>query len=128
LLAITSKTFIAQPDAVFARTQDYLGLSAWQPNEYKISTPGEYEQVRAETGARLMKYFAPYNQQLYAFACIVATIWRGEFNSIILRHQSRGKSPQGAPFAPCIGRRAHGSLTVVSAGPLPSWSVRFVAR
>ena len=64
MLVIKSETFFAQPDDVFALTLRFLGLSAWQPDRYKISNPGAYEQTRPETRARLMEYFAPHNQRL----------------------------------------------------------------
>jgi lipopolysaccharide transport system ATP-binding protein len=65
VLVVKSETFFAQPDDVFARTLDFLGLSAWQPDEYRASNSGEYEQMRPETRARLMKYFGPHNRRLF---------------------------------------------------------------
>jgi hypothetical protein len=64
VLVIKIEAFFAQPDDVFARTLRFLGLSAWRPDRHKISNPGTYEQLRPETRARSIKYFAPYNRSL----------------------------------------------------------------
>jgi hypothetical protein len=66
VLVIKSETFFALPDEIFAQTLRFLDLSAWQPDKYKISNPGAYEQMRPETRVRLMEYFAPHNRRLFA--------------------------------------------------------------
>jgi lipopolysaccharide transport system ATP-binding protein len=66
MLIIKSETFFAQPDDVFAHALRFLDLPAWQPDKFKVSNPGAYEQMQPETRARLMEYFSPHNQRLYA--------------------------------------------------------------
>jgi hypothetical protein len=49
-LSSRAKRLVAQPNEVFVQTLRFLGLSAWQPNRYNISSPGAYKRMRPRLG------------------------------------------------------------------------------
>jgi hypothetical protein len=65
LLILRSEDFFQRPEEGVQRTLDFLGLEAWHPDHYQVHNPGDYDDMQAETRARLMEYFAPHNQRLY---------------------------------------------------------------
>ncbi len=66
-MILESSEFFRQTADVYQRVVDFLGLSRWQPNQFGNRYPGKYsEKMSAETRRRLIEYFAPHNEQLYA--------------------------------------------------------------
>jgi hypothetical protein len=67
LLILESGEFFKQTADVFRRVLGFLGLKQWEPAEYGNRFPGKYGETMCEaTRRRLIEYFAPYNEQLYA--------------------------------------------------------------
>ena len=66
-LIIKSEDFYKDPGRVLHQTLAYLGLRPWSPASFKAHHLSEYTDMDPATRKRLGEYFAPYNQQLYAF-------------------------------------------------------------
>jgi hypothetical protein len=67
LLILESGEFFKQTANVFRRVLNFLGLKQWEPTSYGNRFPGKYrDTVREATRRRLVEYFAPYNDELYA--------------------------------------------------------------
>ena len=59
--------FFQQTADVFRRVLAFLGLQHWEPTQYGNRFPGKYtDTMRQATRRRLVEYFAPHNEQLYA--------------------------------------------------------------
>jgi hypothetical protein len=65
LLILKSEDFFHDPEAGVQRTLAFLDLPPWRPTTYKVHNPGDYDDMRPETRARLSAYFAPHNRQLF---------------------------------------------------------------
>ena len=66
-LILESGEFFKQTAEVYQRVLSFLGLSAYQPAEFGNRFAGKYsEKMSVATRRRLVEYFAPHNQQLYA--------------------------------------------------------------
>ena len=67
LLILESGEFFRHTEQVFARVLEFLGLRQWRPAEFGNRFPGRYRATMNDaTRRRLIDYFAPYNEQLYA--------------------------------------------------------------
>jgi hypothetical protein len=67
LLILESGELFRKTADVYRRVLEFLGLSAWRPQEFGNRYPGEYsETMDPATRRQLVKYFAPHNEQLYA--------------------------------------------------------------
>lgn len=67
LLILESNEFFRQTAEVFDRVLGFLGLPRWQPARFGNRFPGKYSQKMSDaTRRRLIDYFAPHNEQLYA--------------------------------------------------------------
>jgi hypothetical protein len=66
-LIIKSEDFYNNPERVLHQTLAYLGLRPWSPVRFKAYHLAEYSDIDPVTRKHLGEYFAPYNQQLYAF-------------------------------------------------------------
>jgi hypothetical protein len=67
LLILESGEFFKQTADVFRRVLGFLGLKHWEPTQYGNRFPGKYDATMTEaTRRRLVEYFVPYNEQLYA--------------------------------------------------------------
>jgi hypothetical protein len=64
LLVIKSEEFRAEPGRVLRQVEEFLGLSAWEPREYRKFNPGRYEGMSPEAREWLREYFAPHNRRL----------------------------------------------------------------
>jgi hypothetical protein len=68
LLVLESGEFFRQTADVYQRVLDYLGLPPWKPEQFGNRYPGKYsEKLLPDTLCRLIEYFAPHNEQLYAY-------------------------------------------------------------
>jgi hypothetical protein len=67
LLILESNEFFRKTAEVFDRVLAFLGLPRWQPAQFGNRFPGKYsEHMDDATRRRLVEYFAPYNELLYA--------------------------------------------------------------
>ena len=67
LLILESNEFFHQTAEVFDRVLDFLGLPRWQPAQFGNRFPGKYHDKMSDaTRRRLVDYFAPHNERLYA--------------------------------------------------------------
>lgn len=65
MLLLSSEELYSSPASVFQNALGFLELPSWEPNEFKAFKQGSYEDMPAQTRARLLEYFEPYNRQLY---------------------------------------------------------------
>jgi hypothetical protein len=67
LLLVESGEFFKNTAEVFDRVLAFLGLPGWHPPQFGNRFPGKYkEKMKPETRERLIRYFVPHNQRLYA--------------------------------------------------------------
>jgi hypothetical protein len=67
LLILESGEFFQRTAEVFDRVLDFLRLPRWRPDEFGNRFPGKYSEKMSEaTRRRLVDYFAPHNEELYA--------------------------------------------------------------
>lgn len=67
LLILESGDLFRHTADVYARVLEFLGLPLWQPAEFANRYPGEYsEKMTPAIRRRLINYFAPHNERLYA--------------------------------------------------------------
>jgi sulfotransferase family protein len=67
LLILESGELFRHTSDVFHRVLNFLGLPAFEPPHYGNRFPGKYhDRMKDATRQRLIDYFAPYNEQLYA--------------------------------------------------------------
>jgi hypothetical protein len=65
-LIIKSEDFYEDPGKILNQTLGYLGLRPWTLARFRAHHLSEYADIDTVTYERLVHYFAPYNQQLYA--------------------------------------------------------------
>ncbi len=66
LLVLQSERLFENTPAVFGEVIDFLGLDAFDLQDYKKMHAGQYEnEMSAEMRAQLREYFAPHNQELF---------------------------------------------------------------
>ncbi|MBW8883986.1 MAG: sulfotransferase domain-containing protein [Planctomycetia bacterium] len=67
ILILESGEFFKRTADVYQRVLDFLNLPRWQPADFGNRFPGKYgEKMAAQTRRRLLDYFAPHNERLYA--------------------------------------------------------------
>jgi hypothetical protein len=67
LLILESGEFFQRTNEVFDRVLAFLGLPEWRPPQFGNRFPGKYgERMSGATRERLVKYFEPHNERLYA--------------------------------------------------------------
>ncbi len=67
LLILESGELFHRTDEVYARVLEFLDLPHWQPPHFGNRYPGKYrEKMSDATRRRLVEYFAPHNERLYA--------------------------------------------------------------
>ncbi len=66
LLVVKSEEFYQNPEQVLHQTLAYLGLRPWSPAAFKAYHLAQYAEMDAATRKRLVDFYAPYNQHLYA--------------------------------------------------------------
>ena len=67
LLVLKSEDFFENPQAVFERALEFLGLPHWWTGVSGERNEGEYERMNPATRQRLEDYFEPHNKRLYDF-------------------------------------------------------------
>lgn len=68
ILILNSEELYASPAAVYRQTLEFLGLPAYELQEYRKYDHGGYRvKMDSATRQRLVAYFRPYNQRLYEF-------------------------------------------------------------
>jgi hypothetical protein len=67
LLILESGQFFRQPADVYARALEFLELPPWRPAQFGNRYPGRYrDPMNAATRRKLVEFFAPHNERLYA--------------------------------------------------------------
>lgn len=67
LLILESSEFFKQTAQVYQRVLKFLGLKEFEPADFANRFPGKYsEKMSDATRRRLVEYFAPHNERLYA--------------------------------------------------------------
>jgi len=67
MLILPSEELYTSPATAYRKAIEFLGLSAWEPNDFKVYKQGVYEEMPASIRKRLIDYFRPYNQKLYEY-------------------------------------------------------------
>jgi len=62
---LSSEELYSDPSSVYGKAIQFLGLSAWTPENFDVFKQGEYDDLPSQSRGRLAKYFESYNQQLY---------------------------------------------------------------
>ena len=65
MLILASEEIYTSPASAYRKAVEFLGLSAWEPNDFKIYKQGVYEEMPASTRNHLIDYYRPCNQRLY---------------------------------------------------------------
>ena len=66
LLVLNSERFFANPQADLDRVADFLGLPRFTYDGFPVINGGSYDPIPPETRRRLLEFFRPHNQRLYA--------------------------------------------------------------
>jgi len=64
-LILKSEDFYSKTPEVYQQVLDFLGLSKFELNSFKVHRVGKHSAISAETRKKLADYFRPYNEQLY---------------------------------------------------------------
>jgi Sulfotransferase domain len=67
VVIVTTEQLARSPEAVFTRVVRFLELPPWQLRNFERHNSGSYAQMAEATRARLVEYYQPYNQALYAY-------------------------------------------------------------
>jgi Sulfotransferase domain len=65
MLILASEELYTSPATAYRKAIEFLGLSAWEPNDFKVYKQGVYEEMPDSTRKHLIDYYQPYNQKLY---------------------------------------------------------------
>lgn len=65
LLILRSEDLHETPAKIYTQVLDYLGLPAWQPDQFFPYNRSRRATMAPETRARLSDFFQPHNQRLY---------------------------------------------------------------
>jgi hypothetical protein len=65
ILILASEELYASPATTYRKAVAFLGLSAWDPDNFSVYKQGVYEQMPVSIRRHLMDYYRPYNQRLY---------------------------------------------------------------
>ncbi len=66
LLVIGNEELSTAPEKTFAKVLEFLNLPTFSPKTFKRLNAFPYPDMSGETRERLVKYFKPYNEKLYA--------------------------------------------------------------
>jgi len=65
MLFLSSEELYTNPSVTYGKALEFLGLPAWDPDNFKVFKQGGYDDLPAGSRRKLAGYFAPYNQQLH---------------------------------------------------------------
>jgi hypothetical protein len=65
MLILASEELYTSPATLYRKAVEFLGLSAWEPDDFRVYKQGVYEDMPASTREHLIDYYRPYNQKLY---------------------------------------------------------------
>jgi hypothetical protein len=65
ILILRSEDLFNNPQEVYTRVLAFLGLSDWEPENFKIINVGRYGTMKPQIEKKLRDYFKPFNQDLY---------------------------------------------------------------
>ena len=64
LHVIKSEDFFSNPSEVFHGVEEFLGITAWEPELFGRHNVGRYDELDEEVRMQLNEYFKPYNERL----------------------------------------------------------------
>jgi hypothetical protein len=64
-LILDSKELSANTSTAYLQTLEFLGLPAWEPQDFRNLKVGSYEALEPKIRQELADYFRPFNAQLY---------------------------------------------------------------
>ncbi|MEW6241699.1 MAG: sulfotransferase [Chloroflexota bacterium] len=64
MLVLSSEELYTSPQAAYRKVIEFLGLSPWEPKEFRAFKQGVYEDIPSESRRRLAAYFKFYNEEL----------------------------------------------------------------
>ena len=65
MLILPSEELYTSPATAYRKAVEFLGLSAWEPDDFSVYKQGAYEQMPVAVRQHLVDYYRPYNQRLY---------------------------------------------------------------
>jgi hypothetical protein len=65
MVFLSSEELYTSPATLYGKAIEFLGLSPWEPEGFKVFKQGAYEDIPSHLRARLAKYFEPHNRRLY---------------------------------------------------------------
>jgi hypothetical protein len=65
ILILPSEELYTSPATAYRQAVEFLGLSAWEPDDFSVYKQGVYEQMPYAVRQHLVDYYRPYNQRLY---------------------------------------------------------------
>ncbi len=66
VLILRSEDFFADPAAILAQVQRFIGMRPWQPGQFDVKQDGgDYDPIDPERRARLTEWYEPHNRRLY---------------------------------------------------------------
>jgi len=66
MLILSSEDLYSSPASVYGVAVAFLGIPAWEPDDFSVFKQGGYERMPAPLRKRLLDYFKPYNEELFA--------------------------------------------------------------
>ncbi|MFZ1041277.1 MAG: sulfotransferase domain-containing protein [Anaerolineales bacterium] len=67
MLILASEELYTSPATAYRKAIEFLELSAWEPNDFKVYKQGVYEEMPAPIRKHLIDYYHSYNQKLYDY-------------------------------------------------------------
>jgi Sulfotransferase domain len=67
VVILDNEQLARRPEAVFTQVVRFLELPPWQLRHFERHNSGSYVPMAGATRARLVEYYQPYNQALYAY-------------------------------------------------------------
>ncbi len=64
MLILSSEELYTSPAEAYRKVIEFLGLSPWEPKDFRAFKQGAYEDMPPESRRRLAAYFKPYNEEL----------------------------------------------------------------
>ncbi len=67
MLILQSEELYATPTTAYRKATNFLGVTAWQPDDFSVFKQGSYDGLSPALWQRLSDYFRPYNEELYTY-------------------------------------------------------------
>ncbi|MBI2471304.1 MAG: sulfotransferase domain-containing protein [Planctomycetes bacterium] len=67
VIILKSEDFFKDSQATIEKVLQFLGLSGWQPKDFKKANVGSYQKMDPAVRSWLLDYFEPHNHKLYEY-------------------------------------------------------------